>query len=55
MSIVCISETKWFRDDIYEVDGYTVIHSGHSVPQSGDAVQHGEGVTIVLDPGLATS
>ena len=26
MSIVCISETKWFGDDIYEVDGYTVIY-----------------------------
>ena len=32
MSIVCISETKWFGNDAYEVDGFTVIHLGHSVP-----------------------
>ena len=38
MRIVCISETKWFGDDVYEVDGFTVLHSGHSVPQSSDAV-----------------
>ena len=55
MSIACISETKWFGDDIYEVDGYTAIYLGHSVPQSGDAVQHGEGVAIVLDPVITTS
>ena len=55
MSIVCISETKWFGDDIYEVDGYTVIHSGRSVPQSGDTIQRGEGVAIVLDLVMATS
>ena len=55
MSMVCISETKWFGDDVYEVDGFTVLHSGRSVPQSGDAVQRGEGVAIVLDPLMATS
>ena len=55
MSIVCISETKLFGDDVYEVDGFTVLHSGRSIPQSGDAVQRGEGVAIVLDPLMATS
>ena len=43
------------HDDIYEVDGYTVIHLGRSVPQSGDAVQRGERVAIVLDPVITTS
>ena len=47
---MCISETKWFGDDVYEVDGFTVLHSGHDVPQSGDVIQRGEGVAIVLDP-----
>ena len=28
----------WFDDDVYEVNGFTVLHSGCSVPQSGDAV-----------------
>jgi len=50
MSMVCISETKWFGDDVYEVDGFTVLHSGHFVPH---AIQHGKGVAIVLDPLLA--
>ena len=27
MGIVCISETKWFGDDVYEVDGFMVLHS----------------------------
>ena len=52
---MCISETKWFGDDIYKVDGFAVLHSGHDVPQSGDAIQHGERVAIALDPLLATA
>ena len=32
------------------MDGFTVLHSGHSVPQFGDAVQRGEGVAVALDP-----
>ena len=49
MGMVCIIETKWFGD-VCEVDGFTVLHSGHNVPQSGDVIQHGEGVAIALDP-----
>ena len=55
MDVVCVSETKWFGEDIYEVDGFTVLHSGRGVPQSGDAIQHGEGVAIVLDPFIANA
>ena len=50
MGIVCISKTKWFCDDVYEVDGFTMLHSGRDVPQSGDVIQCGEGVAIMLDP-----
>ena len=50
MGVVCVSEMKWFGSDVYEVGGSLVLHSGHNVPQSGDAVQRGEGVAIVLDP-----
>ena len=28
MSIVCISETKWFGNDVNEEDGFTILHSG---------------------------
>ena len=55
MGVVCISETKWFGDDAYDVDGFTVLHSGHSVPQFNDTIQHGEGVAIVLDPFFASA
>ena len=45
--IVCInSETKWFRDDVHEVDGFMMLHSGSNIPQSGDVIQLGEGVAI---------
>ena len=54
MSAKCISEYMWFGNDVYEADGFIVLHSGHSVPWSSDAVQCGEGVAIVLDP-LMTS
>ena len=53
--LIGISETKWFGDDVFEMNGYTVIYLGHSVPQSGDTVQCGEGVAIVLNPVMATS
>ena len=55
MGVVCISETKWFGYDVYEVGGSLMLHSGHSVPQSGDLIQRGEGVAIVLDPLKAQS
>ena len=50
MGITCVSETKWFGKDVYEIDGYTVLHSGRDLPASGDVLQRGEGVAIVLDP-----
>ena len=52
MGVVCISETKWFGSDVYEADGFTVLHSGRDLPQPGDMLQHGEGVTVVLDPAM---
>lgn len=39
--------------DVYRIDGYTVLHSGHVFPLSGDTLQHGEGVAIVLDPSMS--
>ena len=35
---------------MYKVDGFTVLYSGHDLPQCGDVLQHGEGVAVVLDP-----
>jgi len=53
MSMVGISETKWFGQAVYLVDGYTVVHSGRPMPADGDMAQRGEGVGIVLDPVLS--
>ena len=50
LKLVAISETKWFGQDVYNIEGYTILHSGCSVPRSGEAVDRNEGVGIVLDP-----
>ena len=55
MGITCISETKWFGKDVYEINGYIVLHSGHDLPGSGDALQCDEGVAIVLDAVLSVA
>ena len=49
IGITCISKTKWFGKDVYKIC-YTVLHSGHVFPVSGDTLQYGESVAIVLDP-----
>ena len=53
MNVVGISETKWFGNAVYDVDGYLMLHSGRRVPDSGDRVERNEGVGIVLDQALA--
>ena len=50
-----ISETKWFGQDDYNIEGYTILHSGRPVPSSGEAVDRKEGVGIVLDPGMTVA
>ena len=53
MSIVGISETKWFGCHIYDVDGFLILHSGRPIPEVGEPVMRNEGVGIVLDPFMA--
>ena len=45
-----ISETKWFGNDIYEIENYTILHSGRELPKEGEPVATGEGVGIALSP-----
>ena len=33
VSMTGISETKWFGQVVYEVEGYTILHSGRPVPE----------------------
>ena len=38
MSITGVSETKWFGQGVYDVDGFVMVHSGRPVPGDGDLV-----------------
>ena len=49
-----ISETKWFGQAVYEVEGYTILHSGRPVPTDAPMARN-EGVAIVLDPALTAA
>ena len=35
VNITGISETEWFGQNVYDIDGYTLFHSGHSIPGRG--------------------
>jgi len=55
ISIAGISETKWFGEGVYEVDGFVLVHSGRPVPADGEPVQRNEGVGILLNSTMATA
>ena len=40
VNIAGISETKWFDQSIYEVEGYMILHSGRPVP-AGSPLERG--------------
>ena len=54
VNIAGISETNWFGAAVYEVEGFTILHSGRPIPESTPMVRN-EGVGIVLDPAMSTS
>ena len=49
VAVAGIQETKWFGSDIWTADGYTLLHSGRSLPEEGDPQVRNEGVGILLD------
>ena len=51
----CISKTKWFGQDVYEVDGFVLVHFGRPIPADGEPVQRNEGVGILLNPTMAAA
>ena len=55
LSVVDISETEWFGNAIYDVDGFLILHSGCPVPGVGERVERNEGVGLVLDPSMVES
>ena len=49
MNITGISETKWLNlDRMSNINNFTILHSGHSIPSEGKGVERNEGVGIVL-------
>ena len=50
MSITGISESKWFGQGMYNVDGFVMIHSGRLLPRGDDPVLRNKGVGIVMNP-----
>ena len=54
VSVTGISETKWFGQAVYEVEGYTILHSGRPVPEESPLLRN-EGVGIVLNPAMTTA
>ena len=55
VSVAGIQESRWFRNEGWPaVEGYTFLHSGRSLPGSGDVATRNEGVGILLD-GKATA
>jgi len=55
MSITGISESKWFGQGVYEVDGFILVHSGKPLPSGDDPVLRNEGVCIVMNPVVAAA
>ena len=55
MSITGVSETKWFGQGVYDVDGFLMVHSGRPVPGDSDLVIRNEGVGIIMSPNVAAA
>ena len=49
VSVAGIQETKWFGKDTWTVDGYTLLHTGRTLPDEGDSSVRNEGGDILLD------
>ena len=47
--IAGIQETQWFGKDMWTVDGYTLLHSGRTLPDETDPQVRNEGVGILLN------
>ena len=54
MNVVGVSETERFGRDIYDVDGFLILHSGRPVPGTGEKVERNEGVGIVMNPSMVS-
>ena len=50
ITVAGIQETKWFgTSDVWNADGYTLLHSGHPISDDGEPQTRNEGVITLLD------
>ena len=50
VSVAGVQESRWFESDVWPAaEGYTFLHSGRPLPDSGDPATRNEGVRILLD------
>ena len=49
VAVAGIQETKWFGQDVWNVDQFTLLHLGRTLPGNGEPLLRNEGVGIVLD------
>ena len=54
VNVTGISETKWFGQSVYDIEDFTIIHSGRHVPDEAP-LHRSEGVGIVLDTAMAAA
>ena len=55
INITGISEMKWFGQDVYEVIGFVLVHSGMPISADGEPVQRNADVGILLNPAMAAA
>ena len=49
VAVAAVQETKWFGADVWENQGYTLLHSGRPLPHGEQPAARKEGVGIALD------
>ena len=46
VAVAGIQETKWFGQDVWNADGYTLFHSQRTLPGDGEPLLRNEGVGL---------
>ena len=48
VTVGALQETEWFGDDVYQVNGSSVLTADRAAPTHGESVQRGESVALVI-------
>ena len=50
VDIAAVQETRWFDNDVWLSQGYTMLHSGRQLPADNELASRNESVGIILSP-----